>query len=174
MKRISADNLLSDERSGALTTALFVTLALSIIVIFVNILYLNKETANDKDYISHAGELRVLSQRVANSAAESASGKRDAFELLRVARDDFQVRWDYLNNGDADSNLPPAPAEVDAEMDRVSRAWTSMRKHAGIILDSEATVMSLHSVASTLTETIPQLQVEYEEVVDILLSSGAP
>ena len=174
MKKTSAKNLLSDVRSGALTTALFATLALSIIVIFINILYLNKETANDKDYISHAGELRVLSQRVANSAAEASAGKRDAFELLRLARDNFQERWDYLDNGNSDTNLPPAPAAVDTQMDGVSKTWREMRKQAGVIIDSEATVMSLHSVAATLTETIPQLQVEYEEVVDILLSSDAP
>src|SRR5690554_428124 len=134
MKKISAEKLFSDARSGALTTVLFVTLALSIVVIFVNILYLNKETANDKDYISHAGELRVLSQRVANSSAEAASGKRDAFELLRIARDEFQTRWDYLDNGDADHNLPPAPVEIDTEMDKVSATWKLMRRHAGVIL----------------------------------------
>jgi twitching motility protein PilJ len=35
-------------------------------------------------------------------------------------------------------------------------------------------VLSLHQVAATLAETVPQLQVEYEKVVEILLQSGAP
>ncbi|MFT0702062.1 chemotaxis protein, partial [Citrobacter meridianamericanus] len=52
--------------------------------------------------------------------------------------------------------------------------WDGLRKNADSILASEQTVLSLHQVASTLAETIPQLQVEYEEVVDILLENGAP
>jgi len=35
-------------------------------------------------------------------------------------------------------------------------------------------VLSLHQVAATLAETVPQLQVEYEKVVEILLQRGAP
>lgn len=59
-------------------------------------------------------------------------------------------------------------------MDVVQQDWDGLRKNADSILASEQTVLSLHQVASTLAETIPQLQVEYEEVVDILLENGAP
>ena len=59
-------------------------------------------------------------------------------------------------------------------MSAVAEDWNSLRENAGAIIDSEQTVLSLHEVAATLAETIPQLQVEYEEVVDILLQSGAP
>ena len=59
-------------------------------------------------------------------------------------------------------------------MNAVAEDWNSLRDNASAIIDSEQTVLSLHEVAATLAETIPQLQVEYEEVVDILLQSGAP
>ena len=59
-------------------------------------------------------------------------------------------------------------------MDVVQQDWDGLRKNADSILASEQTVLSLHQVASTLAETIPQLRVEYEEVVDILLENGAP
>ncbi|MCB2729459.1 chemotaxis protein, partial [Listeria monocytogenes] len=58
--------------------------------------------------------------------------------------------------------------------DVVQQDWDGLRKNADSILASEQTVLSLHQVASTLAETIPQLQVEYEEVGDILLENGAP
>src|SRR5690606_8819605 len=41
------------------------------------------------------------------------------------------------------------------------------------ILSSEETVLALHEVAAQLSDTVPQLQVEYEEVVDVLIESGA-
>ncbi|MCK9238140.1 MAG: methyl-accepting chemotaxis protein [Thiopseudomonas sp.] len=174
MKKLSADKLTSDVRGSALRTGLFVTLVLAIVVIFINIVYLNTQTSYDKEYISHAGELRVLSQRIAKNATEASAGKTDAYAQLKDARDDFERRWKYLDNGDSATGLPPAPEDVDPEMDAVSKDWSALRQHTAVILNGEPTVLSLYSVASTLAETIPQLQVEYEEVVDILLSSGAP
>ncbi|MGH8383688.1 methyl-accepting chemotaxis protein [Pseudomonas sp.] len=161
-------------RSSARIAALFVVLILSIILLFANFAYLNTQANYDKQYIGHAGELRVLSQRIAKNATEAAAGKARAFRLLSEARNDFEQRWGYLKKGDAATGLPAAPAAVRNEMDAVLRDWEGLRKNTDTILASEQTVLSLHQVAATLAETVPQLQVEYEKVVEILLQSGAP
>jgi len=161
-------------RSSARIAALFVVLILSIILLFANFAYLNTQANYDKQYVGHAGELRVLSQRIAKNATEAAAGKARAFRLLSEARNDFEQRWDYLKKGDAATGLPAAPAAVRNEMDAVLRDWEGLRKNTDTILASEQTVLSLHQVAATLAETVPQLQVEYEKVVEILLQSGAP
>ena len=57
-------------RSSAQITVLFVVLILSIILLFANFAYLNTQSNYDKQYIGHAGELRVLSQRIAKSYAQ--------------------------------------------------------------------------------------------------------
>lgn len=174
MKKLNAGNLLAGARSSTLITALFVVLIVSIVLLFANFAYINTQSGYDTEYISHSGELRVLSQRIANNATEAAAGKAEAFGLLRAARNDFQRRWSYLTDGDANTGLPPAPSSVQAQMAAVQQDWDSLRQNTDAILASEQTVLSLHQVAATLAETIPQLQVEYEEVVDILLESGAP
>jgi twitching motility protein PilJ len=161
-------------RSSARIAALFVVLILSIILLFANFAYLNTQANYDKQYIGHAGELRVLSQRIAKNATEAAAGKARAFRLLSEARNDFEQRWGYLKKGDAATGLPAAPPAVRNEMDAVLRDWEGLRKNTDTILASEQTVLSLHQVAATLAETVPQLQVEYEKVVEILLQSGAP
>ncbi|MNJ15810.1 Methyl-accepting chemotaxis protein McpB [compost metagenome] len=161
-------------RSSAQIAALFVVLILSIILLFANFAYLNTQANYDKQYIGHAGELRVLSQRIAKNATEAAAGKSRAFRLLSEARNDFEQRWGYLKKGDASTGLPAAPPAVRKEMDAVLRDWENLRKNSDAILASEQTVLSLHQVAATLAETVPQLQVEYEKVVEILLQSGAP
>ncbi|MEE1924242.1 methyl-accepting chemotaxis protein [Pseudomonas sp. 148P] len=161
-------------RSSAQIAALFVVLILSIILLFANFAYLNTQANHDKQYIGHAGELRVLSQRIAKNATEAASGKTVAFRLLSEARNDFEQRWGYLKKGDRSTGLPSAPVAVRGEMDAVQRDWETLRKNTDVILASEQTVLSLHQVAATLAETVPQLQVEYEKVVEILLQSGAP
>lgn len=174
MKKFNAGNLLVGARSSTLIAALFVVLIVSIVLLFANFAYINTQSNYDTEYISHSGELRVLSQRIANNATEAAAGKAEAFGLLRAARNDFQRRWSYLTDGDANTGLPPAPSPVQAQMAAVQQDWDSLRQNTDAIIASEQTVLSLHQVAATLAETIPQLQVEYEEVVDILLESGAP
>lgn len=174
MKKLNAGKLLAGARSSTLIAALFVVLIVSIVLLFANFAYINTQSNYDTEYISHSGELRVLSQRIAKNATEAATGTAEAFGLLRDARNDFQQRWGYLTDGDPSSGLPSAPESVQAQMAAVQKDWDSLRQNTDAILASEQTVLSLHQVAATLAETIPQLQVEYEEVVDILLESGAP
>ncbi|TWR88572.1 chemotaxis protein [Pseudomonas saxonica] len=165
---------LEGSRSRAQIMVLFVALIVFIMLLFANFAYLNTQTNYDKQYISHAGELRVLSQRIAKNATEAAAGKAAAFKLLSDARNDFSQRWGYLKHGDPATGLPPAPSAVHKEMQAVQRDWENLLDSTNAILASEQTVLSLHQVAATLAETIPQLQVEYEKVVEILLQRGAP
>jgi len=171
---VTATTVSPRTRSIAQITVLFLILILSIILLFANFAYLNTQSNYDKQYIGHAGELRVLSQRIAKNATEAAAGKGVAFRLLSDARNDFERRWGYLREGDKATGLPAAPPSVREEMEAVRDDWESLRKSTDTILASEQTVLSLHQVAATLAETVPQLQVEYEKVVEILLQSGAP
>jgi twitching motility protein PilJ len=172
MKKFSLNTFLTGTRSSTLIATLFIVLIVSIVLLFVNFAYLGIQSDFDKEYISNAGELRVLSQRIAKNSAEAAVGKAEAFPLLKDARGDFEKRWNTLLKGDA--SLPAAPASMQPQMVAVQKDWDTLRQNADAILASESTVLSLHKVAVTLADTIPQLQVEYEEVVDILLESGAP
>jgi twitching motility protein PilJ len=161
-------------RSRSQIVVLFVALIIFIVLLFVNFAYLNTQSTYDKQYIGHAGELRVLSQRIAKNATEAAAGKPQAFKLLADARNDFDMRWGYLRKGDKNTGLPPAPQGVRDELQTVQTDWEALRKSTDVILANEQTVLSLHQVAATLAETIPQLQVEYEKVVDSLLQNRAP
>jgi len=170
----TAPKPLEASRSRSQIIVLFIALIVFIMLLFANFAYLNTQSTYDKQYIGHAGELRVLSQRIAKNATEAAAGKAAAFKLLSDARNDFARRWGYLKKGDPDTGLPAAPNAVRAEMRAVQTDWEALLKNTDAILASEQTVLSLHQVAATLAETIPQLQVESEKVVDILLQRGAP
>ena len=174
MKKSKVGNMFTGMRSSSLIVGLFIGLIVTIVLLFANFTYLNVQAGYDTEYITHAGELRVLSQRIAKNATEAAAGKAEAFALLKDARNDFDRRWGYLTKGDPDTGLPMVSFEVAPQMDAVEKDWNRLRRDTDVILSSEQTVLSLHQVAATLSETIPQLQVEYEEVVDILLQSGAP
>lgn len=91
-------------RSRSQIIVLFIALIVFIMLLFANFAYLNTQSNYDKQYISHAGELRVLSQRIAKNATEAAAGKAAAFRLLSDARNDFSQRWGYLKK----ATLSPA------------------------------------------------------------------
>ena len=174
MKKIDAGSFLAGLRSNTLIAGLLAILIVSIVLLFANFFYLGTQAGYDKIYLSQAGELRVLSQQISKAATEAAGGKADAFGVLRQARGDFEKGWDLLLKGDEATGLPPAPSAMQAEIAAVQTDWDVMRKNADAILAAEKTVTSLHELAVSLEETIPQLQVDYEEVNEILLASNAP
>ncbi|RRJ83501.1 methyl-accepting chemotaxis protein [Aestuariirhabdus litorea] len=176
-----------------------------------NFWYVNQQADYDKEFIAHAGEMRVLSQQIAKNALEAAGGNKEAFELLHEARDKFQTHYDMMQMGAtsmheadehggegdqhgstenmakvakaashlmAEMNHPMlaemGSARADEQLAELTKTWNRTKKGADAILASEETVLSLHEVAAALAETIPQLQVEYDEVVEILLENGAP
>lgn len=153
--------------NGALAGLLIIFLA-TFIGITVATNYFSKR---DEQYLEHAGELRVLSQELAKNAVEAAGGKEDAFTELKTARDNFEQRWGYLVKGDEAANLAPADYEAMAKLDAL---WQKVKRNSDQIVRTRGVILSLHEVAATLAETIPQLQVEYDEIVEILLDSGAP
>ena len=158
---------LRNRTNGVLGGLLFVFLAIFIgITVAVNML-----SSRDEQYLENAGELRVLSQELAKNAVEAAGGKKEAFVELRVARDNFASHWNNIKNGNDDTGL--SPADFDA-IPQVDGLWNKVRGNADQIVRSEKIILSLHEVAEILSETIPQLQVEYDEIVEILLDSGAP
>ena len=172
MKKLDT-NILSTLRSNRTISGLFAALILSLILLFINFVYLKVQSSYDTEYIGHSGELRVLSQQISKSATEAATGTPEAFGLLLETRNDFEQRWGYLANGRDETGLPATPAALQEPLSRVQADWDKLRGNADAILNSQNTVLSLHEVAATLSDTVPQLQIEYEDVVDVLIDSGA-
>ena len=162
-------NVFSKVRGGAgnnpLNIALYIGLAIFVALALANFL-LSATTANRaQENITEASELRVVSQQIAKNALEAASGNADAFELLEAARGDFQSAWDGLKQ---------EPVANDQVKQRLQALWDQVRQDTGTILNGQDTVLDLHEVADTLAQAIPQLQSEYQAVVDILVDTGAP
>lgn len=162
-------NVFSKVRGGAgnnpLNIALYIGLAIFVALALANFL-LSATTANRaQENITEASELRVVSQQIAKNALEAASGNADAFELLEAARADFQSAWDGLKQ---------EPVANEQVKQRLQALWDQVREDTGTILNGQDTVLDLHEVADTLAQAIPQLQSEYQAVVDILVDTGAP
>ncbi|HBX38921.1 MAG TPA: chemotaxis protein, partial [Marinobacter adhaerens] len=152
---------------AGLIAALIALTILLVVVLFV----INADSQNDQEYIANTAELRVLSQEIAKNATEAAGGTAEAFNQLRRSRDEFQQLWTNVTEGNPETGLPPSEL---AQQSGVQENWNTVRENADSILSTQDAVLGLHEVARTLNETIPQLQVEYDDIVQILLDNDAP
>ena len=154
---------------------------IGVVVFIVAAIFVFYQASNNADlatkYLAHSSELRVLSQGIAKNSTEAANGNDAAFALLEDSKFEFQLRWDKVKNGSIDEGLDPdldIVQEASVEMKNLDNVWVKVSNNADVILGGQETVINLHDVAQALSETIPQLQEEYDLVVQILLENGAP
>ena len=147
-----------------MTLALYTGFGLATLATVLNFVLLAVFAGTAQENITNASELRVVSQQIAKNALEAAAGNAEAFELLDSARKKFQGSWDKV--ADADVGDDQLVADLSGQ-------WDEVRSSVDVILRGEDTVLDLHDVADTLAQTVPQLQAEYDGVVEILVMTGA-
>lgn len=139
-------------------------LSLALFVVVVSFLVVAVKGINATAMINNSSELRVLSQNIAKNASEAAAGNVEAFDQLKNANEGFVKRWadlrDYLGEG----------ATPVLALDKI---WAPVSESTGIVLGGQEAVTELHELAQTLTETVPDLQAEYDIVVEGMLRSKA-
>lgn len=169
--KIMSGRFSSDQDNTGVIFWLGIALVVMLLFLIVVSYFIGQDSRHDKDYSAYASDLRVLSQEVAKNATEAASGKEEAFAQLKRSREDFEKLLGFIVNGNPDTGLPASNLPVETG---VTSRWESVSRNADRILENKETVLTLHQIAATLNETIPQLQIEYEDVVSILLDNDAP
>ncbi|MGD8571347.1 MAG: methyl-accepting chemotaxis protein [Gammaproteobacteria bacterium] len=148
-------------------------LAVSILAAFVIFNIVATNTAHDKQYINISGEQRVLSQSIVKDAVEASSANVEAFKQLKLTRNMFEQNLNYLRDGNPETGLPPSPDSVTEELDSVSQLWNEFGTNADTILQAEGTIRMLSEFVGAVNETMPTLLAVSDEVVSIMIESGA-
>lgn len=155
----------------------------TLVLVVVNLLFVNIYSAQDQIYIQETSDLRVLSQELAKHAAEVTSGSDASFAGLHQARDAFDTSWKLINLGQASyvdsgighlSALPARSAEIDATQPQIAGLWNSVNANAALVLSSQHRIQALNQIASAATAEIPRVQLVYEELVNTLLDNNEP
>ncbi|MEJ2686693.1 MAG: methyl-accepting chemotaxis protein [Gammaproteobacteria bacterium] len=165
----SQSKLASNKRLIFLITLLLVSLAAMSGIFY----YVAKQDQYDKGYIGYAGEQEVLSQRIAKYTLQAADGGKDAFKQVKAFRDRFSKTIDYLQNGNPDIGLPPAPQSMAPELKAVTAQWHDFSSNVGKVLAGQQLVLSVSQTASVINKFMPKLVKEYGEVVNILIKNKA-
>ncbi len=148
-------------------------LTVSILAAFGIFNYVATNTAHDKQYINLTGEERVLSQSIVKDAVEASSANVEAFKQLKLTRNMFEQNLNFLRDGNPETGLPPSPGSVAEQLDAVSKLWNEFGTNADTILQAEGTIRMLSEFVGAVNETMPTLLAVSDEVVSIMIESGA-
>jgi twitching motility protein PilJ len=138
----------------------------------VNAYIVLRDTGYDARYLELTGELRVLSQQVSTSSRQATAGDAAAFDQLSKSRNKFNQTIGILQNGT--TSLPSPQKWLSSELSELGGLWNKVNTASSTIVDNRERILFLHEVAKTLNDSIPELQAEYNTVVEILLENRAP
>ncbi len=158
------------------STAFGMLAALSIVAMVICFAAVTYFANFDREYISRADSVRVLSQAIAKNASEAANGNLDAFALLETALGEISVHLDILRNGNPETQLPPteeSSVEAGQALDRIFRPWGDMQENAKAVLERREMVVSVNAVAEGLRVESPRLQRLSDELARRLADIGA-
>ena len=120
----------------------------------------------DADYLETAGELRILMQQISASSREATDGNAEAFDRLERSSSQFDKSLTKLASG-AD-----VKAMLSGNINGLNMLWNGVDEASATIVSNRERILFLREVALTLNESIPELQQEYNFVVEILIESG--
>jgi twitching motility protein PilJ len=172
MKGSSSDGgqKLGFNRTFTILVGLLLIFMLLTVVAFV---YYTIQMGHNRDQVSIASEQRLTSQRIATFALESAAGNATAFVRLRALRDEFDHSLARLQQGDPAAGLPAVPEEIADELAAVEQAWADYRRNLESIIGGEEAVLAVSQYFEVINESIPELTVLSDDVVQSLIEAGA-
>ena len=131
-----------------------------------------RDAGYDARYLELTGELRVLAQQISTSSRQATSGEAESFDQLEKSRNKFNTTIGILKNGT--TSLPSPQGMLAGELGDLDVLWNKVNTASTTIVDNRQRILFLHEVAKTLNDSIPELQAEYNNVVEILLEIRAP
>jgi twitching motility protein PilJ len=126
-------------------------------------------------YVSAAGEMRMLSQRLAKEAQQGLQGAATAFPKLQSSKDTFSRLLVALTNGGeiAGTTVSPSPADIRPALKSVTDIWTKMDKDAVVVLNQQKNLVALGEAVKNINNGNPQLLDLAEQVQALKLQTQA-
>jgi len=134
--------------------------------------WIDRKTEFENSSTAHVNNLNNISREIARNSTEAIAGRESAFQQLKVSMIEFEGLLSLMSTSEQVIGLPELSVLV--ERSGVKEIALKIKNNANAILQNEELLLTLYKVAETLKEVIPQLQIEYEDVVSILLENDAP
>lgn len=135
----------------------------------------NRESTYNTAYVAAAGEMQMLSQRLAKASSLALQGNSIAFKQMRDSHSQFAANLDRLTNGGelAGTTVPPSPGGVQPQLQSLTKAWSATDKDSVQMLDMENYLVKLGQDVSDIIEKNSQMLYLAEQVATLKLQNGA-
>ena len=135
----------------------------------------NRESTHGTAYVSAAGEMRMLSQRLAKASTLALQGKANAFAQLKESRDTFAQLLDRISTGGdvAGVTVPASPDGVKPQIEALTQRWMATDKDAQAVIGQEKNLVALGKNVETIDSKNGALLELTEQVAALKLQSGS-
>jgi len=135
----------------------------------------NRESAYNTAYVAAAGEMRMLSQRLAKASSLALQGNAVAFAQLRDSRETFGKLLTQLTNGGEVGavSVPASPDSVRPQIEALTNLWMPNDKNAETVIGQEKNLVELGRNVATIDNNNAAMLELTEQVATLKLQSGA-
>lgn len=136
----------------------------------------NRSATYGTVYISGAGELRMLSQRIGKATQTALQGNAPAFRELQDARERFTKALSLLANGGpaAGVTLPPTADSVRPALGHLQQDWAKAERDLQLILAQQKNLVGLATAVRSMNSSNPTLLDIAEQIQATRLAANAP
>jgi twitching motility protein PilJ len=126
-------------------------------------------------YVSAAGDMRMLSQRIAKEAQQGLQGSAPAFVRLQKSRDEFSQLADALSNGGvvAGTAVNPTGEIARPALKGVTDIWAKMDKDIAVVVGQQKNLVALGTSVKSINASNPALLDLAEQVQALKLQTQA-
>ncbi|WP_075186248.1 methyl-accepting chemotaxis protein [Teredinibacter haidensis] len=164
-----SEGLIARTKANPVLASLVVGLIILTAFVGVVIYQLFTNAERDQAYLQHASNLRASSFRLASLSRDATSGNEEAFGQLQDVMASMERSWAQLKSAD-----PQTRKVLTRQLASFEGVWARVKQNSQVITDNKDTIIFLHDVATTLNESLPELQAEHNNIVEILLENRAP
>lgn len=162
-------NLFTNVRANPAMVVLVVLLIGFLVLIPVTYVMVQKGLERDQEYLQQAAELRAQAYRLTALSRDAIEGDEEAFTELAQVVETMGNTWESLRSSDLRTRQ-----QLSSEFSAYAQVWNDVRENANTILTNRDTIVFLNEVGQTLNETLPELQAEHNNIVEILIENDAP
>ena len=147
------------------------TLIVSLLLAAGFTIYSLVQLDNRAGYESHAGELKVLSQRLPLAAQQSVLGNKGAFSKLNEGKLAFETTLAGLADGD--EGVPATKGAARDSLDKVTAQWKKFSPQVAQILSQQKNLVQMGQNVKLINKLSTDLQVVAEQLASQLADAGA-
>ena len=150
-------------------------LLLVIMIVSAIVYHDHRESNFNTAYVATAGQMQMLSQRLAKASSLALQGDVAAFKQLRDSHTKFSNDLGRLTAGGElfEMSVPPSPDSAQPQLQALTKTWEKTDKNALQLLEMEKNLVALGRSVQKINEDNAQLLDLSEQVIALKLQTNA-